>query len=110
MYLGRLVEEGPAEALLRAPLHPYTRMLLEAVPVPDPSRRRLPEPSGDPASLAELPPGCAFYARCPAREDRCAHRAPAMTEVPGGRRVACWRVAGDGVDVGHAGYGASPRG
>jgi len=92
MYLGRLVEEGPAEALLRKPLHPYTRLLLEAVPVPDPTRRRLPESTGDPASLGEPPAGCPFYARCPVREPRCARQAPAMIEAGRGWRVACWKA------------------
>ena len=90
MYLGRIVETGPSEALLADPRHPYTVALLSAVPEPDPSLRRqrivLP---GDPPSPTNPPPGCPFHTRCfhPARSERC------RTEVPLLRPVAASLVA-----------------
>ncbi len=92
MYLGRVVEEAPAEPLLRRPRHPYTQALLEAVPLPDPARRRPQALPGDPTSPSALPPGCAFYSRCPVREPRCREQAPGLREVAPGWRVACWRA------------------
>jgi len=92
MYLGRIVEEGPAEAIYRAPKHPYTAALLSAVPVPDPDgqRARIVLP-GDPPSPVTLPPGCVFHPRCPhpLKDDRCRTDIPALREVDEGRRSAC---------------------
>jgi oligopeptide/dipeptide ABC transporter ATP-binding protein len=77
MYLGRIVEEGPADAVLGAPRHPYTQALMSAVPEIDPSRRKartlLP---GDPPNPEHVPPGCAFHPRCPIVQDICRHQAP----------------------------------
>jgi peptide/nickel transport system ATP-binding protein len=75
LYLGRLLEIGPADELFRTPLHPYTRALLEAVPIPDPERRQVREIArGDPPSPLSPPPGCVFHPRCGERD-----------EVPSGR-------------------------
>jgi oligopeptide/dipeptide ABC transporter ATP-binding protein len=101
MYLGRIVELAPAEALYREPLHPYTKALLSAVPVPDPTRRRgrivLP---GDTPSPAKPPAGCPFHPRCPEAVARCRSESPALLESAG-RRVACHLV--ERADVGSVG-------
>ena len=90
MYLGRVVESGPREALFFDPKHPYTEALLAAVPSPDPScrRRRVPL-GGDIPSPANPPPGCAFHPRCPRAMPRCAVEAPLPVTLPGGHTVAC---------------------
>jgi len=72
MYLGRLVEVGPAEQVMAAPVHPYTRALLAAVPE---LGSALPEVRGEPASPLAVPPGCAFHPRCPAAAQRCTEAA-----------------------------------
>jgi oligopeptide/dipeptide ABC transporter ATP-binding protein len=85
MYLGRIVEEGPTEELLREPRHPYTVALLSAVPVPDPERQRSRIVlGGDLPSPSSPPPGCPFHPRCfhPLRSERC------RTELPPLRPVA----------------------
>jgi peptide/nickel transport system ATP-binding protein len=90
LYLGRVVEEGPARALLARPLHPYTRALISAAPALDPDRRRARIVlAGDPPSAAAPPPGCPFHPRCPIARPRCATEAPRLEERPEGRRVAC---------------------
>jgi oligopeptide transport system ATP-binding protein len=90
MYLGHIVESGPAEEIYRRPLHPYSRILLSAVPRPDPERRRerrarvndeLPSPMGKPS-------GCAFRTRCPIARPSCADAVPPL-EFRDGRWVAC---------------------
>jgi oligopeptide/dipeptide ABC transporter ATP-binding protein len=96
MYLGRIVEEGPTEALLGAPRHPYTVALLSAVPVPDPARRRTRIVlGGDLPSPSDPPPGCPFHTRCfhPARDERCRTEVPVLRPV-GGTRAACHYAEG----------------
>ncbi|MEU8803839.1 oligopeptide/dipeptide ABC transporter ATP-binding protein [Spirillospora sp. NPDC048819] len=90
MYLGRVVESGPAEEIFTSPRHPYTRMLLAAVPVPDPTRRRPVSPSGEVPSAVNPPPGCAFHPRCPYAVDLCGRERPVLVRI-GGRRSACLR-------------------
>src|SRR4051812_46895569 len=73
MYLGRVVEEGPAARVLAAPLHPYAALLRDASPVPDPGRRgALPRIIGEIPSAAAPPPGCPFHPRCPQAMAHCA--------------------------------------
>ncbi|RYF64580.1 MAG: ATP-binding cassette domain-containing protein, partial [Comamonadaceae bacterium] len=90
MYLGRIVEIGDADAVLRSPAHPYTAALLSAVPVADPDaardRIRL---KGEMPSPMSVPSGCRFRTRCPAAQARCAGEDPGLVEVGDARRVAC---------------------
>ena len=90
MYLGRVVESGPRDALFFDPKHPYTEALLAAVPSPVPHRgRRRATLSGDPPSPAKPPKGCAFHPRCPSALARCAVEAPMPVTLPGGHVVSC---------------------
>ena len=84
MYLGRIVEQGPAAQVLAAPRHPYTRMLRDASPVPDPARRgALPRGTGEIPSAAAPPPGCHFHPRCPRASGLCRATYPGWTEAAG---------------------------
>jgi oligopeptide transport system ATP-binding protein len=92
MYLGRIVEEGPAEAVHDHPTHPYTQALLSAIPVPDPvrqrSRRRI-VLQGDVPSPLDPPAGCHFHPRCPYVMDVCRSEDPPAFALPDGGRVHC---------------------
>ncbi|MFO1038638.1 MAG: ABC transporter ATP-binding protein [Geminicoccaceae bacterium] len=90
MYLGRLVEQGDADAVFAAPAHPYTRSLVEGVPRPDPKRRRqLRSIEGEVPSLLRRPQGCEFHPRCPIAQDRCRSEAPQPRPLRDGRSVCC---------------------
>jgi oligopeptide transport system ATP-binding protein len=95
MYLGRLVELGPATEVVDKPLHPYTRALLSAVPLPDPhlerSRRRI-ILEGDPPSPLNPPCGCAFHPRCAFATEACKVSRPVLEEKTPARFAACIRV------------------
>jgi oligopeptide/dipeptide ABC transporter ATP-binding protein len=90
MYLGHIVEIGPAEQIYNAPLHPYSRALLSAVPRPDPDapRNRRIRLTGDVPNPANKPSGCAFRTRCPIAKPSCADAVPPL-ERRGDRWVAC---------------------
>jgi len=91
LYLGAIVEEGPAAEVAARPLHPYTAALVAAVAEPDPETRPRAEfLRGEPASALEPPPGCAFHPRCPIARPRCASEAPPLVEVTAARRAACF--------------------
>jgi oligopeptide transport system ATP-binding protein len=91
MYLGRIVELAPASAIYDAPKHPYTKALLSAIPVPDPTRARARTVlEGDVPSPLAPPSGCRFHTRCPiARKGLCDVSDPAMEEKGDGHFVAC---------------------
>jgi peptide/nickel transport system ATP-binding protein len=91
MYLGKLCEVGRLIDVYRNSGHPYTRALLDAVPVPDPRHRRTePMPSGEIPSAINPPSGCRFHPRCPiARLPHCAQEEPVLRQVESGHQVAC---------------------
>ncbi|HUZ21418.1 MAG TPA: ABC transporter ATP-binding protein [Acidimicrobiales bacterium] len=92
MYLGRVVESGPYDRVLDAPLHPYTRALADAVPVPDPeieARRRLSEDVQPLAVVAEPPGGCPYHPRCPLAEQICREVPPELLTLEAGHDAAC---------------------
>jgi oligopeptide/dipeptide ABC transporter ATP-binding protein len=96
MYLGKLVEVATSEEIFRNPLHPYTKALLSAIPVPDPDvRREQPSIKGDIPTPINPPSGCRFRTRCPMAEPRCSESVPGMVEVSDGHFVACMVVAPD---------------
>jgi len=93
MYLGGIVEQAPADDLYREPLHPYTKALMSAVPIPDPvvedTRERILIP-GDLPSPANPPAGCRFHTRCPFRQEtRCDDERPLLRVIRGEHQVAC---------------------
>jgi oligopeptide/dipeptide ABC transporter ATP-binding protein len=96
MYLGKLVEVASSREIFHNALHPYTRALLSAIPIPDPNvrRERLPL-TGDIPTAIEPPSGCRFRTRCPIAEPRCAEIEPQLVEVSPDHFVACIVVAPD---------------
>jgi len=90
MYLGRIVEEGPTAPLISEPLHPYTKALIAAVPVPRVGQDRAALPIlGSLSENSHQDAGCVFRARCPYAVPRCAGETPELRDVGTGRRVAC---------------------
>jgi oligopeptide transport system ATP-binding protein len=87
MYLGKLCEVGPGEAVYRQPLHPYTRALLDSVP--GVGARTHKTIRGEPPSPVHPPSGCRFRTRCPRAAQRCADEEPALRELAAGHSVAC---------------------
>jgi len=96
LYRGRLVEMGPAMSVMTAPLHPYTRQLIAAVPVPDPDYEATALPEARAPALEPGSAGCAFVARCTQSVDGCRRRDPVLAASGDqGQRVACHNVAFD---------------
>lgn len=96
MYLGRLVETGDRDSLFSDPLHPYTKMLMQAIPTIEEGAARLPVPQGEVPSPMAPPAGCPFHPRCPHCTKRCREEAPALVSVTGRngpRTVACHLIA-----------------
>ncbi|MEQ8343753.1 MAG: ATP-binding cassette domain-containing protein [Marinovum algicola] len=92
MYLGRLVEAGPAERIFSAPEHPYTRLLMDTVPDITMGRRNRAPVIGEVPNPITPPPGCSFNPRCPLANDRCRAQAPEARKRAGGSIVACHAV------------------
>jgi oligopeptide transport system ATP-binding protein len=97
MYLGKIVEITKSEVLYREPLHPYTKALLSAIPIPDPRIEIEREKSritleGEVPSPINPPEGCRFAGRCPYATDRCRHEMPKLEDMGDGHFVACFRV------------------
>ena len=90
MYLGKIVESGPAKEVVASPKHPYTQALISAAPVVDPASKR---PrivlQGDVPSPIHPPAGCPFHPRCPIAEERCGREFPPLREISPGRWAAC---------------------
>ena len=90
LYLGKLCEVGTVRDVYQHTIHPYTRALLEAVPVPDPRHRRTePMPPGEIPNAIDPPPGCHFHTRCPFAQAVCSAQEPPLREVEPGHWVAC---------------------
>ncbi|MGF1501330.1 MAG: ABC transporter ATP-binding protein [Paracoccaceae bacterium] len=108
MYLGRIVETGPSDAVFARPQHPYTRALLDAVPAPDPETERAREIAplaGEVPSPSDPPSGCAFHPRCPVAVPRCRSARPELAPAGMGA-AACW-LAGPPED--HPSAAADPH-
>ncbi|MEL7296566.1 MAG: ABC transporter ATP-binding protein [Pseudomonadota bacterium] len=97
MYLGRVVEQGPAEQIYRSPRHPYTRALLDAVPVPDPDIERTRQYQNEDVAIPtpwNIGPGCSYQSRCPRATARCQQERPTLEPIDGGlQQVACFHAA-----------------
>jgi len=92
MYLGKLMEVSPAEALYTKPIHPYTEALLQAIPIPDPRQNRARRRSvvaGEPPNPISPPSGCVFHPRCPKATDVCRTVEPPLTRYADGHLAAC---------------------
>ena len=93
MYLATIVEDGPTERVVSAPLHPYTRALVAAVPIPRVDQTREPLPiRGNVPDARNPPSGCRFRDRCPIAVARCSEEVPMLREVAPGHRAACHLV------------------
>ena len=94
MYLGKIVEMGETEEILQDPVHPYTKALLSAVPVPDPAAVRAPVSiMGSVSMPVDPPPRCRFYDRCPIADDVCKDNDhPPLEDKGGGRLAACYKA------------------
>lgn len=90
MYLGKVVEIGATAEMFAQPLHPYTKVLIESVPIPDPKlARKRPSLKGEIPSPISPPSGCRFHTRCPLKESICTQIEPQLTLLDSGRWVAC---------------------
>lgn len=91
MYAGKIVELAPTQELFREPLHPYTKALLSAIPIPDPFlKRKLIPLKGEVPSLIAPPPGCRFHPRCENATEQCSQVEPVLREIKKDHYVACF--------------------
>jgi oligopeptide/dipeptide ABC transporter ATP-binding protein len=91
MYLGKIVEIAETDELFRKPLHPYTKILLDSIPVPEPkNKRRKDRITGDVPSAAHPPAGCRFHPRCPIAIEKCAREEPELIEYAPTHHAACY--------------------
>jgi peptide/nickel transport system ATP-binding protein len=101
MYLGKIMEIGPAETVIRRPRNPYTQALVSVSPSPDPptpgqrAKRTILE--GETPDAAHVPTGCRFHPRCPLAFDRCSVEEPPLFDLGGGQAAACWLVEPDAI-------------
>ncbi len=93
MYAGKIVELGETPRLFAEPLHPYTKVLLAAIPVVGKRKEEDLSLSGEPPNPADFPSGCRFWPRCSYKEDRCITEEPPLVTVEAGRAVSCHRLA-----------------
>ena len=92
MYLGKIIEIAKKEDIFKEPLHPYTKILMSAIPIPDPNvKREKLMPKGEIPSATNIPKGCRFHTRCPFAKDICKEQEPELRDI-GGRLVACHLV------------------
>ncbi len=114
MYLGKIVEMAATDEIFRNPIHPYTRALLQAIPIPDPDRgRERMAIGGELPSPAAPPPGCRFHTRCPVVVDECPRVEPPLVEVAPGHMAACHLSPGPDATAtpgGPPGSGSADRG
>jgi oligopeptide/dipeptide ABC transporter ATP-binding protein len=107
MYLGKIMEIGPAETVIRSPRNPYTQALVSVAPSPEPpdagTRAKRTILEGETPDAAHVPTGCRFHPRCPVAFDRCVVEEPPLFDLAGGQSAACWLVEKDQV-------GAQPPG
>ena len=97
MYLGRIVEIGPADKVIKSAHHPYTAALVSVSPTPDPPTGDGPQRTilvGETPDAARIPSGCRFHPRCPLAFDRCRTEEPPLLDVGGGQSAACWLAEG----------------
>ncbi|MGB9760478.1 MAG: ABC transporter ATP-binding protein [Thermoproteota archaeon] len=90
---GKIVEEGPKNEIIEEPLHPYTKLLMDSVPIPDPAKRwaeRLDLTSIESFKKLKVENGCIYSARCPYATDECRNKVPPLLEIKPGRKVACF--------------------
>jgi oligopeptide/dipeptide ABC transporter ATP-binding protein len=98
MYLGRIMEIGPAEQVIRSPANPYTQALVSVSPSPDPpeagTENRRTILVGETPDAVHIPTGCRFHPRCPYAFDRCRAEEPPLFDVGPGQQAACWLAEG----------------
>ena len=90
MYAGRIVESSEVHKIYKAPQHPYTKALLDSVPVMGNPRPKLYQIDGQPPDLRSIPSGCPFWPRCPSAMDICKEQYPPQTSLGGDDFVHCW--------------------
>jgi len=91
MYLGKIVELAPTKKIFNNPIHPYTKALMAAIPVPNPTRKKKLILTGEvPVSPIDVPSGCRFHPRCPMAYEKCSKEEPPLIEVEPEHYVACW--------------------
>ena len=92
MYLGKIVESGTESHIFSSPLHPYTSLLLDSIPIPGKGRRSRGNNISDEKEIALIENGCSFYPRCPQRTDECLQRCPELIDAGEGHLVACFNA------------------
>jgi oligopeptide/dipeptide ABC transporter ATP-binding protein len=111
MYLGKVMEIGPAEAVIRSPRNPYTQALVSVSPSPEPmtvaQRNNRTILAGETPDAAHVPTGCRFHPRCPVAFDRCRVEEPPLFQLGDGHAAACWLAERDQVSAVQPATGSS---